>query len=83
MIKQSTLVTFMAAAGIALLGAQAAHADIVKIDGSSTVYPITEAVAEEFQKAKKNNIKVTVGICLLYTSPIPRDRPRSRMPAST
>ncbi|NCX68713.1 MAG: protein sphX, partial [Betaproteobacteria bacterium] len=25
-------------------------ADIIKIDGSSTVYPITEAVAEEFQK---------------------------------
>ena len=25
--------------------------DIVKIDGSSTVYPITEAVAEEFQIA--------------------------------
>ena len=62
MVKQSTLVTFMAAAGIALLGAQAAHADIVKIDGSSTVYPITEAVAEEFQKSKKNAIKVTVGI---------------------
>jgi phosphate transport system substrate-binding protein len=35
---------------------------IVKIDGSSTVYPVTEAVAEEFQKAKKNAIKVTVGI---------------------
>ncbi len=34
---------------------------IVKIDGSSTVYPITEAVAEEFQKAKKGAIKVTVG----------------------
>ena len=33
---------------------------IIKIDGSSTVYPITEAVAEEFQAAKK--IKVTVGI---------------------
>ena len=32
---------------------------IIKIDGSSTVYPITEAVAEEFQKAQK--IKVTVG----------------------
>jgi phosphate transport system substrate-binding protein len=41
----------------------AAFADtLVKIDGSSTVYPITEAVAEEFQKAKKNTIKVTVGI---------------------
>ena len=35
---------------------------LVKIDGSSTVYPITEAVAEEFQKSKKNSIRVTVGI---------------------
>lgn len=39
-----------------------AWAQIIKIDGSSTVYPISEAVAEEFQKAKKNAIKVTVGI---------------------
>ncbi|KAB2838234.1 MAG: protein sphX, partial [Burkholderiales bacterium] len=39
-----------------------AQANLVKIDGSSTVYPITEAVAEEFQKAEKNAIKVTVGI---------------------
>lgn len=35
---------------------------IIKIDGSSTVYPITEAVAEEFQKFKKGTVKVTVGI---------------------
>jgi phosphate transport system substrate-binding protein len=42
--------------------AGAAQAQIVKLDGSSTVYPISEAVAEEFQKAKKNAIKVTVGI---------------------
>lgn len=34
----------------------------VKLDGSSTVYPVAEAVAEEFQKSKKNAIKVTVGI---------------------
>lgn len=34
----------------------------VRIDGSSTVYPITEAVAEEFQKAKRGSVKVTVGI---------------------
>ena len=34
----------------------------VKVDGSSTVYPVTEAVAEEFQKMKKNAVKVTVGI---------------------
>lgn len=34
----------------------------VKVDGSSTVFPITEAVAEEFQKAKKGAVRVTVGI---------------------
>ncbi|HEX5802424.1 MAG TPA: PstS family phosphate ABC transporter substrate-binding protein [Azospira sp.] len=39
-----------------------AQAKVVKIDGSSTVYPITEAVAEEFQKAKKGAVNVTVGI---------------------
>lgn len=37
-------------------------ATIVKVDGSSTVFPITEAVAEEFQGSKKGAIKVTVGI---------------------
>lgn len=35
---------------------------IIKIDGSSTVYPITEAVAEEFQKAQRGKVRVTVGI---------------------
>jgi len=35
---------------------------IIQIDGSSTVYPISEAVAEEFQKAKKGAVKVTVGL---------------------
>jgi phosphate transport system substrate-binding protein len=35
---------------------------LVKIDGSSTVYPVTEAVAEDFQKSKKGAVKVTVGI---------------------
>ncbi len=39
-----------------------ANADTIKIDGSSTVYPITEAVAEDFQIAKKGKIRVTVGI---------------------
>ena len=42
--------------------ALAAHAQVVKVDGSSTVFPITEGVAEDFQKAKKGAIKVTVGI---------------------
>ena len=52
---------WLAAAGV-FLAVPALHAQIVKIDGSSTVYPVTEAVAEDFQKAKKNRIKVTVGI---------------------
>ncbi|SFO17895.1 phosphate transport system substrate-binding protein [Nitrosospira briensis] len=48
----------------ALLGAgSVVHAEpVVKIDGSSTVYPITEAVAEDFQIARNGAIKVTVGI---------------------
>ena len=39
-----------------------AAAPVIKIDGSSTVYPITEAVAEEFQKEKRGAVRVTVGI---------------------
>jgi phosphate transport system substrate-binding protein len=53
-------VSVVAAAALGL--ATASQAQTVKIDGSSTVYPITEAVAEEFQKAKRGAIKVTVGI---------------------
>lgn len=38
-----------------------AETKLIKIDGSSTVFPITEAVAEEFQK-QHGSIKVMVGI---------------------
>ena len=60
--KRSFALSFIGSIGLAWLGSQPALAQVVKIDGSSTVYPITEAVAEDFQKAKKNAIKVTVGI---------------------
>lgn len=33
----------------------------IKIDGSSTVYPVTEAVAEEFRKAQPE-VQITVGV---------------------
>jgi phosphate transport system substrate-binding protein len=46
----------------ALPAAAFAAETIIHIDGSSTVYPVTEAVAEEFQKAKKGAVKVTVGV---------------------
>src|SRR5687767_8323259 len=47
-------------AGVTL--APAAGAQVIKIDGSSTVFPITEAVAEEFQISKRGKVRVTVGI---------------------
>lgn len=37
-----------------------AKAEVIKIDGSSTVFPITEAVAEEFQR--ENKARVTIGV---------------------
>ncbi|MDP3037828.1 MAG: PstS family phosphate ABC transporter substrate-binding protein [Rhodocyclaceae bacterium] len=60
-VRVKTLALLLAAAGG--LAATGAHAQaLVKIDGSSTVFPITEAVAEDFQKAKKGAVRVTVGI---------------------
>lgn len=44
-----------------LLLARSGLAQVISVDGSSTVYPIAEAVAEEFQKTEKS-VKVTVGI---------------------
>jgi len=59
MKKVLLTVSLLALVGIA---APAAEAQIVRIDGSSTVFPVTEAVAEEFQKFKRGRFKVTVGI---------------------
>jgi phosphate transport system substrate-binding protein len=51
-----------AALGAGLLAAAPVEAqNTIKIDGSSTVYPITEKVAEQFQSQNKD-VKVTVGI---------------------
>jgi phosphate transport system substrate-binding protein len=54
----------LAAACAALLAAAPAAraATMIAIDGSSTVYPVTEAVAEEFQAKEKGQVRVTVGI---------------------
>jgi len=46
----------------ALVPHVAAAQSVIKIDGSSTVSPIAEAVAEEFQISKKGKVRVTVGI---------------------
>lgn len=51
----------LSAVAFAVAGSAFAQADTIKIDGSSTVFPVTEAVAEEFQKANRGS-KVTVGV---------------------
>ena len=50
-----------AVALVLTVGVTSAQNKIIAVDGSSTVFPITEAMAEEFQKANKET-KVTVGI---------------------
>lgn len=47
---------------LSLCASPQAHAGTVTIDGSSTVFPITEAMAEEFQIAAKGQHRVTVGV---------------------
>jgi phosphate transport system substrate-binding protein len=55
-------VSLALAFGGLLIAAPPASAGTIKVDGSSTVYPITDAVASEFQKARRNATNVTVGI---------------------
>jgi phosphate transport system substrate-binding protein len=45
-----------------LASAASSQTKTIAIDGSSTVFPIQEAIAEEFQKSKKGQVRVTVGI---------------------
>lgn len=52
----------LAGVACAVLPLVAAAQSLVKIDGSSTVFPITEGIAEDFQKAQKGAVRVTVGI---------------------
>lgn len=47
---------------VCLLPPSASAQSMIKIDGSSTVFPIAEAVAEEFQISKRGKVRVTVGI---------------------
>jgi phosphate transport system substrate-binding protein len=56
--------TWSVAAAAALVSglAVAAQNPMVQVDGSSTVFPVAEAVAEEFQISKGHKVHVTVGI---------------------
>ncbi len=53
----------LSALAIALLSSSAmAQTKTIAIDGSSTVFPVSEAFAEEFQKSTKGAVRVTVGV---------------------
>lgn len=64
-----SILTMALAAGLILVGCSSGQSNksegglsgTVKVDGSSTVFPITEAVAEEFQ-AENRGVRVTVGV---------------------
>jgi phosphate transport system substrate-binding protein len=62
MNRNTKIISAAVAALGAVLSTNVMAQALVKIDGSSTVFPITEAVAEDFQKAKKGAVRVTVGI---------------------
>lgn len=70
-MKLKTMLTLLLAAGVITAtgcknnngeGGESADGEtnIIKVDGSSTVYPINEAMAEEFQK--NSEARVTIGV---------------------
>ncbi|SER52854.1 phosphate transport system substrate-binding protein [Nitrosomonas sp. Nm51] len=58
-LKQAVLIVVCC---LLYMSTNAGASPIIRIDGSSTVYPIIEAVAEDFQIAKRGAVRVTVGI---------------------
>ncbi|MFZ4623135.1 MAG: PstS family phosphate ABC transporter substrate-binding protein [Rhodoferax sp.] len=62
-MKKSPIKFILATSALAFFGAVplSSLAQVIKVDGSSTVFPITEGIAEDFQKANKG-LKVTVGV---------------------
>ena len=52
---------------------------VLRIEWADMHMPVLKAIRERFEKEKP---LAGIRICLLYTSPSPRDRTRSRMPSS-
>jgi phosphate transport system substrate-binding protein len=51
-----------AALGLTVSEVRSQSNDVVALDGSSTVYPIAEGIAEEFQNENRGRYRVTVGV---------------------
>lgn len=63
-ISKKANIALIAATAIAITvpAVQSQERTTIAIDGSSTVYPITEAVAEEYQQQTRGSTRVTVGV---------------------
>ena len=55
---------------------------IVETTGLADPAPVAQTFFVDQDVADKTNLDAIVTVCLLYTSPSPRDRTRSRMPSS-
>lgn len=60
--RQRWLATAAVVTVVSFQPVMVAAQETVRVDGSSTVFPITEAVAEDFQQSKRGKVRVTVGI---------------------
>jgi phosphate transport system substrate-binding protein len=58
----SAIALVTATVGLSVSAVRSQSPSTVKVDGSSTVFPITEAVAEDFQQQKQGAVRVTVGV---------------------
>ena len=62
--------------------AQAANFPFCTIDPNVGVVPVPDERLNKLSEVSKSKKTINTTICLLYTSPSPRDRTRSRMPSS-
>ena len=84
-----TKTTSLIAAGD-IVGAESALAELADSDGDGALMVVLDqlapkdilAVMREYDDSKASVVNMLVTPCLLYTSPSPRDRQKSRMPSS-
>ena len=82
--EQVRVITITGAGGRAF-AAGSDLSEVIDRDLHKALEPIVQGLADQLERLPKPTIAAIDGICmgcLLYTSPSPRDRTRSRMPSS-
>lgn len=59
---RGALPMFLLVGLLAACGGPRSTGSVVRVDGSSTAYPLMEAVAEEFMRTQAGQVRVTVGV---------------------